>query len=329
MVTPKSEKGEDGKTITPTPTPNAVASSSKNSSSPSLEVVPPATPTPPVSAPDAQENEEKAEEVPAIPPVIATKRTIQRPTFVQLPSPRQFSIDTIPPSPSAMYTPAISSYSTSSTSPLAMFDAAHARGSPSSLNAGMNFEPAAGMKVLVVDDDSLTRTLMKRILTRLGCHVAVAENGEVALEMILGRRISVPMSTPSSDYSKREAKPILEQEVRPGSTPVSTPTGIDEYKYAVVFLDNQMPVMSGLKVVAKLRELGRKDFVVGVTGNALLTDQQEYLEAGVDKVLTKPVLERSLRDALQAADERRKNFSREASSSEVASSGHVPPPRHD
>ena len=27
----------------------------------------------------------------------------------------------------------------------------------------------------------------------------------------------------------------------------------------------------------------RKDFVVGVTGNALLTDQQEYLDAGVDQ----------------------------------------------
>ncbi|KAJ3565704.1 hypothetical protein NP233_g7464 [Leucocoprinus birnbaumii] len=339
MVTPRSEKGEDGKAISPTSTPNARGP--KNPPSPTNgEAVPPASGTPiggtpnaatPTSpTPDPQENEEKDEQVPAIPPVAATKRTIQRPTFVQLPSPRQFSIDTTLPSPSAMYTPAISSYSTTSTSPLAMFDAAHVRGSPSSLNAGMNFEPAAGMSVLVVDDDSLTRTLMKRILTRLGCHVSVAENGEVALEMILGRRISVPTSTPSSDYSKREAKPILEQEVRPGSTSASTPTGIsDEYKYAVVFLDNQMPVMSGLKVVAKLRELGRKDFVVGVTGNALLSDQQEYLEAGVDKVLTKPVLERSLRDALQAADERRKNISREASSTEGSSGGRVSPPKQD
>jgi len=205
-----------------------------------------------------------------------------------------------------------------------MFDASHARGSPSSINAGMNFEPAAGMCVLVVDDDPLTRTLMKRILTRLGCHVSVAENGEVALEMILGRRVSIPLLTPSSDYSKREAKPILEQEVTSHSTSASTPTGFtgEEYKYAVVFLDNQMPVMSGLKVVAKLRQLGRTDFVVGVTGNALLTDQQEYLDAGVDRVLTKPVYERSLRDVLQFADERRKNISREIA--ESASGDHSP-----
>jgi osomolarity two-component system sensor histidine kinase SLN1 len=204
-------------------------------------------------------------------PVPSAKRVIQRPTFVQLPSPRTFSLETqMPPiSPSAIYTPVIgSSYSTTSTSPLAMFDANYARGSPSSLNAGMSFE-SVGMPVLVVDDDALTRTLMKKMLTRLGCEVSCAENGEVALEMILGRRISIPISTPSSDYSMtREMKPILEQEVSSyQSTSASTPPGsFEEYKYAVIFLDNQMPKMSGLKVVAKLRELERNDFVVGVTG---------------------------------------------------------------
>ncbi|KAH9074915.1 hypothetical protein EDB83DRAFT_2218949 [Lactarius deliciosus] len=122
----------------------------------------------------------------------------------------------------------------------------------------------AGLRVLVVDDDALTRTLMTRMLARLGCKVSTAENGEVALEMVL------------SDCSGR---------------------------FAVVFLDNQMPVMSGLSMVARLREAGRRDFVVGVTGNALLSDQEEYLEAGVDRVLTKPVRERNLRSMLALASE--------------------------
>jgi len=121
------------------------------------------------------------------------------------------------------------------------------------------------LPVLVVDDDALTRTLMTRMLSRLGCKVSTAENGLAALEMVLG------------DCSGR---------------------------FAVVFLDNQMPVMSGLSMVSKLREVGRSDFVVGVTGNALLSDQEEYLEAGVDKVLTKPVLERNLRSMLVLASER-------------------------
>ena len=41
--------------------------------------------------------------------------------------------------------------------------------------------------------------------------------------------------------------------------------------------------MSGLDTVFCLRHLGRKDLVVGVTGNALLSDQQEYLDVGVDR----------------------------------------------
>jgi osomolarity two-component system, sensor histidine kinase SLN1 len=144
----------------------------------------------------------------------------------------------------------------------------------------------SGLRVLVVDDDQLTRTLMSRVLTRLGCKVSTAENGEIALDMLL------------SSHGGH---------------------------FAVVFLDNQMPVMSGLSMVAKLRGAGRNDFVVGVTGNALLSDQEEYLQAGVDRcapslfwlwngsvlmlpiffrVLTKPVLERSLRSMLARASER-------------------------
>ena len=144
---------------------------------------------------------------------------------------------------------------------LSVFDQ-FTHGSPSPSFAVTNIEPF--LPILVVDDDPLTRTLMKRILTRLGCVVSCAENGEVALEMILGRQVMMG-TTPSgettgtmqSNETSGDNGPILE---RP-ETEVS-----DESKYAVVFLDNQMPVMSGLKVVERLRALGRTDFIVGVTG---------------------------------------------------------------
>ncbi|KZT07233.1 uncharacterized protein LAESUDRAFT_742984 [Laetiporus sulphureus 93-53] len=161
--------------------------------------------------------------------------------------------------------------------------------------AGSSAEQEAPLKVLVVDDDPLTRLLMSRMLTRIGCKVATAENGEIALEMILGTEQNGQHATPSSEDT--------------GSTGLSIdaePPSGDEYRYSVVFLDNQMPVLSGLDLVGRLREMGRRDFVVGVTGNALLSDQQEYLEAGADHVLTKPVLEKSLQSMLAIADERRK-----------------------
>ncbi|CCM01334.1 uncharacterized protein FIBRA_03383 [Fibroporia radiculosa] len=189
---------------------------------------------------------------------------MMRPKLSQLPKPQTFSLDP-PLSPSAC------SASTQATS-------------SSCIQEGP-------LRVLVVDDDPLTRKLMSRMLTRIGCRVSTAENGEMALEMILG---TGQRATPSSEDTGSAG---LSMEVVPAP---------DEPRYAVVFLDNQMPVLSGLDAVLKLREMGRRDFVVGVTGNALLTDQQEYLEAGADHVLTKPVLEKSLKSMLAIADERRK-----------------------
>lgn len=152
----------------------------------------------------------------------------------------------------------MSDNSNNSSSPLTAFDANYARGSSSSSNPALTIEP--GLPVLVVDDDPLTRTLMKRILTRLGCTVSTAENGQVALEMILGPQAKHHALTPSSDASAN-AGPILEQEQRQASAEFTA-----EGKYALVFLDNQMPVLSGLKAVERLRDLGRNDLIVGVTG---------------------------------------------------------------
>jgi len=44
--------------------------------------------------------------------------------------------------------------------------------------------------------------------------------------------------------------------------------------------------MSGLGTTRHLREAGREDFVIGVTGNALISDQKEYLEAGADQYVS-------------------------------------------
>jgi len=179
----------------------------------------------------------------------------QRPTFVRLPSQQTFSEDYVRHATNG--SGSSNQSLTNGASNLTMFDQAFTRGSPSTSFSKFSIE--SNLPVLVVDDDPLTRTLMRRILGRLGCSVTCAENGEIALEIILGQR-SVKGSTPSSDVS-RDSGPILEQIDGPPQP----------RHFAVVFLDNQMPVMSGLKVVERLRELGRSDFVVGVTGNALLT----------------------------------------------------------
>ncbi|KAJ7902547.1 histidine kinase [Mycena olivaceomarginata] len=215
-----------------------------------------------VPEPDPDPGREPQEQPPttAAPPPDTREdlnRTVRtaRPTYVQLPTPRSFTLDPSPtPSPP------------------------------------LGTTPPEGLRVLVVDDDALTRMLMTRMLERMGCRVVTAENGEVALDRIVGIGVASPApSAASLDL-------------------VGGELGTPEPRFAVIFLDNQMPKLSGVKLVERLRSLGRTDFVVGVTGNALLTDQKEYLDAGADYVLTKPVLEASLRSMLALADARKKTL---------------------
>lgn len=53
-------------------------------------------------------------------------------------------------------------------------------------------------------------------------------------------------------------------------------------------MDITMPVISGDEAVRKLREQGWDRAVIALTANAMESDKQKYLEAGMDAVLTKP-----------------------------------------
>lgn len=70
------------------------------------------------------------------------------------------------------------------------------------------------------------------MLTRLGCTVENAENGQVALDMMLA-----PLPTPHSQRTQSSAgfPPLVE----PGGTATSGTWDYTECKYDVVFLDNQ------------------------------------------------------------------------------------------
>lgn len=167
----------------------------------------------------------------------SSRRASARPTYVPLPSPRTLAFDS----------------TTSMTSSLPTISPTHLPPSPLANRAFPPPSPSNPLfshplHVLVVDDDALTRTLMRRMLERMGCDVTTAENGDLALRILLSPDSDGESSSLSCSNSEQ---------------PVASDT---VSKFHIIFLDNQMPVLSGVKAIAKLRDLGRRDFVVGVTG---------------------------------------------------------------
>ncbi|KAL1740419.1 histidine kinase [Schizophyllum fasciatum] len=164
----------------------------------------------------------------------------------------------------------------------------------------------SGLPVLVVEDDDVTRSVMVRTLQRLGCDVTTAYDGMNALE-VLG--VPVPAGTPGSIGTPWSEKGLdeLERRFAEGADGAQGEgREAEEGPFALVLLDNQMPRMFGTKVAKYLRRARRRDFVVGLTGNAMVQDQKEFIDAGADRVYTKPTTKDTLLEVLAAARERRK-----------------------
>jgi two-component system aerobic respiration control sensor histidine kinase ArcB len=109
--------------------------------------------------------------------------------------------------------------------------------------------PLPALNVLLVEDIELNVIVARSVLEKLGCSVDVAMTGKAALEMF-----------------------------RPG-------------EYDLLLLDIQLPDMTGLDISRQLTSRYAADDLpplVALTAN-VLKDKQEYLNAGMDDVLSKPL----------------------------------------
>lgn len=59
--------------------------------------------------------------------------------------------------------------------------------------------------------------------------------------------------------------------------------------YALVLMDNQMPKLSGKDATKQIRKFNPKIPIVALSANALKNEQQEFLDAGMNNTLSKPV----------------------------------------
>ncbi len=106
------------------------------------------------------------------------------------------------------------------------------------------------ISILLVDDNAINRVAARVLLEKEGHNVVEAENGRDAIAVL-------------------------------GDT-----------SFDVILMDVHMPVMGGLEATRKIRE-GNSDMknipIIGITASVMKGESDEYLKAGMDAVMAKPI----------------------------------------
>ncbi|MEG3758423.1 PAS domain-containing protein [Pseudoalteromonas carrageenovora] len=123
-------------------------------------------------------------------------------------------------------------------------------------------EPA---QILLVEDNPINQQVSKLMLKKLNCEVTIAENGQLAIDILKAHE---------SDFFK------------------------------VVLMDCQMPVMDGFAATAAIRKglatMKHKDIkIIALTANAMESDKERCIKAGMDDYLSKPIQLDILKDKLE------------------------------
>jgi len=113
-------------------------------------------------------------------------------------------------------------------------------------------KPLSEYDVLVVEDGRVNQIVISAQLTEAGAQVTLADNGQVAIELI----------------NEHES---------------------DGSPFDVVLMDMQMPVMDGYEATHRLRNDGYTRPIIAITAHALSGDCDKTLEVGCDAYLSKPI----------------------------------------
>ena len=79
-------------------------------------------------------------------------------------------------------------------------------------------------------------------------------------------------------------------------------SALENENFSIVFMGVQMPEIDGMEATRHIRTTnGYQPFIVAVTANALGVNKENYLQAGIDECLTKPINISTLLDILKKA----------------------------
>jgi PAS domain S-box-containing protein len=123
--------------------------------------------------------------------------------------------------------------------------------------------------LLLVEDKPVNQKVIQLMLNSLGCQVTMAANGKEALEKVEERRKHSKLNPEKPDFE-------------------------------LIFMDIQMPVMDGLQATQILKE-SYPDIapIIGLSANVMASETKQFLEAGMDDFLLKPVKTENLKRILE------------------------------
>lgn len=109
-----------------------------------------------------------------------------------------------------------------------------------------------GTRILLAEDDEINAVTVERLLQKMGCRVSVAQNGQEVLTLL----------------SKDD--------------------------FDLILMDIQMPVMDGVEATKCIRQSGEmrekaRIPIIAITSYAMKGDREEFLKAGMDEYISKPV----------------------------------------
>jgi len=107
---------------------------------------------------------------------------------------------------------------------------------------------------LVVDDSVPNRKMLCRVLANGGYECTQADNGSCAVELV-GQGLT---------------------------------------RFQLVLMDFEMPIMNGPNAAEAMRKAGYTGLLIGITGNIMASDRTEFITAGANHVLNKPIRLRDL-----------------------------------
>ncbi|KAJ3404005.1 Histidine kinase, partial [Chytridiales sp. JEL 0842] len=141
------------------------------------------------------------------------------------------------------------------------------------------------LRVLIVDDSSINRTILSKLMQHLGVNsIRECANGLEALEAVIGTSLSVDALSSNCPSAYVSPQPSLDRMHVAPSEKESR-----EKKFDIVFMDIQMPVLDGIESTRFLRSWGCKIPIVAVTGNHI-SDKDGFLKHGFDALAPKPFL---------------------------------------